>query len=190
MRKTLFATGLIAAAALATACYPHRLDSVDYDVVITLFDSTANFQAATYYLRNEVVHLVPPGEADNIGRGADAAVLAAIRTNMTARGYAEVTDSLTADLKLLSAATTTDYQGYYWDYWCYSWYYYCPPYWGTYEFTTGTLMVSMKDRRVPTGAEAAWFGVANGLLGSVPSASRATEAVNAMFQQSPYISAN
>jgi hypothetical protein len=187
---------LVGAASVAAACYPHRLDSVDYDVVATVFDSSANFKATapattvTYYLLNQVVHLFPPGGSDNIGHGADAAVLAAIRANMTARGYTEGTDSTTVDLKLLAAATTTDYTAYYQGYYCGIYWYYCPPYWGSYSYTLGTLLVSMKDRRVPTGAEAMWLGMGNGLLNGTPSASRVTDAVNAMFLQSPYISAN
>lgn len=191
MRKAWLAVTLVGAASVAAACYPHRLDSVDYDVVATLYDTTAAFNTAgTYYLLNQVVHLVPPGESDNIGHSADAAVLAAIRTNMTARGYTEGTDSTTVDLKLLAAATTTDYTAYYQGYYCGYYWYYCPPYWGSYSYTLGTLLVSMKDRRVPTGAEAMWLGVGNGLLNGTPSASRLTDAVNAMFSQSPYISAN
>jgi len=191
MRKALSAALLLAASAAVAACYPHRLDSVDYDVVVTLHDTTANFQGATFYLFPTVAHLVPPGESDNISRAADAAALAAIRDNMTTAGYTEVTDSTVADVKLLSAATTTDYQGYYWSYYCGYYWYYCPPYWGTYEFTTGTLLVSMKDRRLAgSGAEAMWLGIGNGLLNSTPSPTRVTDAIDAMFGQSPYISAN
>jgi hypothetical protein len=191
MKKVLSAVALVAAIGAAASCYPNRLDSVDYDVVVTVYDTTANFQGATFYLNPTLVHLVPPGESDGIGHGADAAALAAIRNNMTTAGYTETTDSTVADIKMLSAATTTTYQGYYWSYYCGIYYYYCPPYWGSYEFTTGTLIVSMKDRRVAgTGPEAMWLGFGNGLLNSVPSATRVTDAVNAMFRQSPYISAN
>jgi hypothetical protein len=156
-----------------------------------VFDSTSNFQATTYYLRPQVVHLVPPGETDPIGVTVDAAILSAITTNMNARGYTSSTDSTTADIKVMAAATTTEYQGYYWDYWCYTWYYYCPPYWGTYEFTLGTLIITMKDRRVAgTGAEAMWLGIGNGMLSGVPNPANVTSAVNQMYAQSPYISAN
>jgi hypothetical protein len=192
VKKTLSAALLIAAAAGAAAGYPHRLDDVDYDVVVTRFDSTANFQAGTFYLLDQVVHLIPPGSSDNLPAFSEPTVLAQIRTNMTARGYVEVTDSNAADIRMVSAVSTTDYVGYYYDYWCYYWYYYCPPYWGTYEYTVGTLFVSMKDRRTQgaSGTPPMWLGLGNGLVQSGTTTQRLTAAIDQMFAQSPYIHAN
>lgn len=193
MKKALFSAVLVAAVAATAACYPHRLDNVNTDVVVTLYDSTANFQATTYYLRPTVVHLVPPGETDNISRVLDPVVLATIQTNMDNAGYTASTDSLTADIKVMAAATTTDYSGWYYNYWCYGWYYYCPPYWGYYEYTLGSVLVSLKDRRVTStasGTNAMWLGIGNGLLDTGANATRVTDAIDQMFRQSPYISAN
>ncbi len=192
MSKLLSAALLVGATATAASCYPNRLDSVDYDVVATVFDSSANFQANTFYLLDQVVHLVPPGEADNLPAFNEAAVLAQIRTNMTSRGYTEVTDSNAADIRMVSAVSTTEYQGYYWDYWCYTWYYYCPPYWGVYEFTVGSIFVTMKDRRAQgaSGTPPMWLGIGNGLAGSGATTQRLSDAIDQMFAQSPYIDAN
>ena len=193
----MFAAAVASSLFVVSACYPDRLDNVNYDVVATVHDSTANFKATTFALDDSVVHLLVSG-SDNISRAYDAQILARIRSNMTARGYTEVADPNTADLAMLVGVTTADYTAYYWDYWCGSWGYwwgygcYYPPYYGTYTYTLGTLFVGMQDRRTLTGGkvETIWLGIGNGLVGQGVTATRVTGAIDQMFTQSPFIKAN
>jgi len=144
------------------------------------------------------VHLVPPGEFDDISHALDAAIIAEIRDQMEDRGYTYVANPNTADLTLLPAVSTTEYQGYYWDYWCGYWGYwypygcYYPPYYGTYEYTVGSLFVTMSDRRLAAGGDVPliWLAIANGLAGTGSTAARLTDGIQQMFAQSPYINAN
>jgi hypothetical protein len=197
MRKpSWFVAGALAAMVASVGCYPERFEATNYDAVATLNDTTANFaSASTFFLTPVVVHLVAPGEPDNITRAHDALILSTITTNMTNRGYAAAVDSATADLKLVVLVGSSTYQGYYWSYWCdfYGWYGGCyyPPYWGTYyEYTLGTIMIGMADNRAvaPGGvAPLIWFAAANGLVTSASTATRITNAINQAFIQSPYI---
>lgn len=195
MKRRLFATAAIVAA-MSGGCYPNRLDTVDYDIVVSMHDSTANF-AGTYSLRDTVIHLTAPGETDQISRVLDPVILATIRTNMAARGYTEITtpgaDS-TANLGMGASVSSAEYTGYYWSYWCGIYYYYgCyyPPYWGTYSYTTGTLFITMWDNRNPVAGERqlVWLNIGNGLLGTGANANRVSDAINSMFAQSPYVDA-
>lgn len=195
MRKLLSAVSLAVFAAVLGSCYPDRLDTINYDMVITTYDTSASFHAVTYFLRDTVVHLVPPGGRDDITRLYDNQIINQVRQNMQARGYTSLADTNGADLQVGIAASTTDYTGYYWNYWCDWWwgYYGCyyPPYWGTYTYTVGTLFVAIGDRRQVDGAtgnrQLIWIGLGNGLAGSGATAARLTAGIDQMFAQSPYI---
>lgn len=179
---------------VVVGCYPDRLSTSNYDMVITTYDTAASFTAATYFLRDTVVHLVPPGGTDDITRLFDNQIITQVRTNMQARGYISLPDTNGADLHVAIAVSTTEYTGYYWNYWCDIWYgyygCYYPPYWGTYSYTLGTLFVTIGDRRqVGAGGkrELIWIGLANGLAGQGSTAARLTSGIDQMFAQSPYI---
>ena len=195
MKRRLFAAAALLAA-LSGGCYPNRLDSVDYDMVVSIHDSTATFAATTYSLRDTVIHLVAPGEGDQISRLLDPVILATIRTNMNGRGYTEITGAGAediADLRLAASVSTNEYTAYYWDYWCGIYWYGCyyPPYYGSYTYTTGSLFLTMQDRRAPVGGDfpLIWLNIGNGLLGTGANAVRVTDAINTMFLQSPYVDA-
>jgi hypothetical protein len=181
------------------ACYPDQYDDYLYESVLTLYDTSAansgDFSTATTYsLADSVVHLVPPGEDDDVTRLYDQAILDRIRFNMDAAGYAEVINPANADLTLLTFATSSTYYGYVYDYWCtyYGWYYTysCgyPGYWYAYEYTTGTLMISMADNRAVANnmAPLIWFAGMNGLMGGAD-ATLITTVIDLAFAQSPYI---
>jgi len=197
MKRLLVSAVLVAGVAAAGGCYPDRLDGTNYDMIASVFDSTANFAATTYSLKDTVVHLVEPGLGDNLTRVLDPTILAAIRSNMNTRGYAEIPGAIgqtTADLRLVAAVSSSEYTAYYWDYWCGIYWYGCyyPPYYGSYTYTTGTVFVAMEDRRPPANGgkqPLIWLALGNGLMNNAPSAARVTGAINTMFDQSPYIDA-
>jgi uncharacterized protein DUF4136 len=196
--QTSFGALALAAAVFGAGCYPDRLDTTSYDVVATVRDTTAIFNTATTFsVPDSITHLIPPAQ-DNISHALDLQIINQVRINMVAAGYTEVADPTTADLNLLLAVSTTEYQGYYWSDWCsfYGWYYpYCwyyPPYWGTYSYTAGSLFVVMADKRALSAGNVPliWLGVGNGLVTGTATAARVTAAVDQMFDQSPYINAN
>lgn len=197
-RPLVVAAACVVLSAGAGGCYPNRLDGVDYDAVATVTDTTANWAATTYSMSDSVVHLVPPGEQDNISRAFDATIIATVRANMNARGYTSVATPATADFHVRLAVSSTEYQGYYWNYWCGYWGYwypygcYYPPYYGTYTYTVGSLFVAISDRRVtttPNQSPLIWLSVGNGVANNGSTAARITNAINQMFTQSPYIDA-
>lgn len=196
-RPLVVAAACVILSAGAGGCYPNRLDGVDYDAVATVTDTTANWVATTYAMSDSVVHLVPPGEQDNISRINDAQIIATVRANMNARGYTSVATPATADLHVRVAISSTEYEGYYWNYWCGYWGYwypygcYYPPYYGTYSYTVGSLFVAISDRRNAGAGDSPliWLSVGNGVAGNGSTSVRLTSAINQMFAQSPYIDA-
>jgi hypothetical protein len=197
MRRHLLAAALVSAAFASGGCYPDRFDGTNYDLIASTHDSTGNFHATTYALKDTVVHLTDPGLGDNVTRTLDPTILATVRTNMNNAGYTEIAGAAgqtTADLRLVAAVSSNEYTQYYWDYYCGIYWYGCyyPPYYSSYTYTTGSLFVAMQDRRVPpvnAKQPLIWLSIANGLMNSAPSAARVTSAINTMFTQSPYIDA-
>lgn len=193
----LIAGWVLALAPLAgLGCYPSRFDSSNYDSVATLRDTTAAFgTATTFALADSVVHLVPPGGTDTLSRAYDQQIVARVRTNMTAAGYTEVANPAAANLVVMTFATSSTYQGYYWDNWCgyYGWYYPygCgyPGYWYTYEYTVGTVIIGMRDNRLLANNKAPmiWFAGLSGLVGQGTTVTRLNTAIDQAFDQSPYI---
>ena len=196
------ATKLIAGWVLALAplagsgCYPSRYDSSNYDSVVTLSDTAAVFgTATTFALADSVVHLVPPGQTDELTRIYDQQILDQIRTNMLANGYTEVANPTVANLNLMTLATSSTYYGYYWDNWCgyYGWWYPygCgyPGYWYTYEYTVGSVLIGMQDNRAVANNKAPliWFAGLSGLVGQGVTPARLNAAIDQAFDQSPYI---
>lgn len=194
-RATQWIAGLAVVLIAGSGCYPDQYDSVNYDSVATLYDTSAVFHTATTFaLADSVVHL--GGGTDDIPRTYDAQILARIRLNMTNAGYTEVATPATANLDLVALVTTSTYAGYYWDAWCgyYGYWYpgyacYYPPYWGVYSYTVGTLLIGMSDNRAAVSAKAPmiWFAGISGLMNQASSQSRVTSTIDQAFAQSPYI---
>ncbi len=174
------------------ACYPgDELTVSEADVVVTTFDTDVDFSAlASYALVDTVYHLVGSG-TDDISRAYDSQLLAAVRSNMNGLGFTDVADTNTADVIMVVGVTTAEYQNYY-SYggcWYYCWGY--PPYWGTYSYTVGTILVNM-TRRADTGGgrvPVAWLAALNGYSDSSSNLKRIQSGVNQAFAQSKYLGA-
>jgi hypothetical protein len=179
------------AATLVASCYPgDSLTVSEADVVVTTFDNAVDFADLTNYaLVDSVYHLVGDGK-DEISRAYDAQMLAQVRSNMDGLGFTEVADTNAADVILVMAVTTTEYRGYY-SYGCYyycGWYY--PPYWGSYTYTIGTILINMARRdpgasRVPV----AWLAALNGYSDKNSNGQRIKSGINQAFAQSKYLGA-
>jgi hypothetical protein len=126
---------------------------------------------------------------------------------MDALGYTRVTDTTqTVSVVVLLSAIKSDWQvsgyypGGYWGWYPYypggGWYPYYPGYAYSYEFTTGTVFVTMIDPEKRNSNDPAnspvWGATLNGLAGDSRSgtATRITNGINQAFAQSPYLKVN
>jgi hypothetical protein len=188
------------------ACYPYDRESTsDYDVIATTFDPNAVFpDQNTYSMPDVIVEVTdpttPPDQADRINATVEAAILGAIADNMADLGYTRVpnnpdgTAPSGVDVQITPFAAETTWVGgscypYYYD-WYYGGYGWCYPVY--YSYTTGSVIVPMidPDPALPPNSEPLWIAGINGIVGTdTPSAtaSRARNAINAAFSQSPYL---
>jgi hypothetical protein len=194
-------------------CYPYdsNQSASSYDIALTQFSSKANFYPTptpppnttpTYYMPDEVKHLVPPGTTDTIPTTYDSLILSQIAANMTALQYTRIPTSTDItpgnpqpNFVVTVSVTTSTYYGYtywggYWGYgcYCYGGYY---PYMQPYSFSTGTILIDMADQSQvdPVGQTATiiWGCGINGLMYAGSTSSRITNQINQCFSQSPYL---
>jgi hypothetical protein len=188
IKKILYSLPVLALVVLSSCYTDYGLDTDNYDVVVTLYDNTYNFQNKTkYFLADSLV----------IGNSIDAtyknAVLNTLNTNMAAAGWTKVADIQQADVVLSAgASSTTTYVnnggGCWWDYYGYYWCY--PDYSYDYTYTTGTIFILMNDRAASTSGsndKPEWFSALNGLADQGNAAGRITAGINQAFTQSPYL---
>ncbi len=203
VRVALLIVGLLP---ILGGCYPYDRESTsDYDVIATTFDPNVVFaNLSTYAMPDEIVEVTdpdtPPDQADRINATVESAILGAIATNMQALGYTRVANNpdgtapAGVDVQITPFAVQSTWVGgscypYYYD-WYYSGYGWCYPVY--YSYTTGSVIVPMidPDPLLPPNSEPLWIAGINGITGTdTPSAtaSRARNAINAAFNQSPYL---
>lgn len=194
------------------ACYPGRFDAVgDFDSVSTVTAPGADFAGiTTFSLQDSVVHLVPPGDEDEVDHTLDAFTLDRTRQNLLALGWTEIVApdaNNEPDVVVQVAATSSTYIGYtypWWAYWGYWWGWGYGPGWGVgyppviipYEFSTGTLLLQMLDLRGTDSQNPAgtlpviWIAGANGLLDGASNAElqvRIGQAIDQAFEQTPQL---
>ena len=194
---------LILLALLFVSCYPGQpLNTSDLDVVVTLYDTHANFSTKhTYAMPDSVIHIADSSENKiEVGRQYDALILSEINKNMVKAGFTRVANTIQADVLVLPTASLTIYVGYtpgywYWGGWFYppppggGWYYPYPP-GQVYTYPIGTLFIDMVDpvdttqKRIPS----IWTAALNGLAdGAVTTSTRITNGISQAFIQSPYL---
>lgn len=212
----LWVLGLIAVTAAASlhlaACTPNSGITVqESDVVATVYDKDVNFGAIkTFAMPDTIIHM-EGADSTLLTREADEEILALVAANFEARGYERVFEGAPnpPDVAVLCQATAGSYYSLYSSYPWYGWggYYpgwgwgggwgwYYPPSWGvSYSYSLGTLIVTMgdpdeisDDPETPT-VPAYWTGTINGILDDKTSSlrSRVGNAINQMFEQSPYL---
>jgi hypothetical protein len=195
---------------LLYSCYPdYGLSVTDFDTVITVFDENANFKQPTYAMPDTVVHLVDEGTPEeDIDRSKDRLILSTVADNMQALGYERVAVDTTAAAPafviLIGATSSENYVRVYypgWGYWGgWGWWGGYPGYGypggsATYNYTTGTIFLSMLEPEKINPDDgtygAVWLARMNGVLSSsVNSNSRIKQRINDAFNQSPYLGAN
>ncbi len=198
------------------SCYPGDINTVgEADLVLTFFDSTADFASiGTYAMPDSIVRITDEGGSSAANPVVDAQVLAQIEAEFAALGYTRVVvNGAEPDVVVVVTAARVDidywFGGGWWDYWgwwpgwgpgwgpcCYGpgyapGYPWGPVYGGTQSI--GTLVITMLDPNMTPRQEmeipAIWVGAINGLLqGSDASiVARLEGLIGQAFVQSPYL---
>jgi len=208
--KNLIFLMMVAAIGFVSCQKTPDLNQLSSDfVVATSLDKTASFGSyKTYYISDTVINLGGSG-ADTVLTDANAQQLvAAVKTNMSARGYTLVSRLAHPDLGMTLGVVKVvnvdvfypgwwdGYPGWYYPgYWWGGWYPYYYPFSTVYTYTTGTLILDtydLKNAATKHQYAAIWNCTAFGALGSSTSGNttRAVNSINQGFNQSPYFKAN
>ena len=183
------------------SCYVNDPDYVDeYDLVMTNYDNTVTFKGnKNYAIPNKVVEITGNFSVGQpvvyLEEPYASTIISRIKSNMTALGYTEVTDTTDADFLIFPSELETTNVTYYYDYWYwyypgyYGWYY---PYSYAYSYTTGSVIMTMimRDQTSPGGKlHVAWTGVVNGVLDGYSSnaITRLNTTIDQAFAQSQYL---
>lgn len=206
----LLVVTLSAAGVLFLSCYPdYGLGISDYDMVLTGYDRSIDFgKLQTYAMPDTVLHPVPEGKTDDLSRDYDELIISRVAENMAKYGYTRITDpAQTVDVVILLSALKSDWQVYnyyppgWWGWYPWypggPWYPWYPGYGTSYEFSTGTLFITMIDPEnidPENKAVSTWWGaLLNGLAGGdTPSGvrQRIQSGINEAFAISPYLKTN
>ncbi len=187
---------------VGAGCHPGEINEIsELDIVATFYDETVDFGAFQTYAMEDTIYnlhvLQDPTAEDNLDRRFDAEIIAQVKSEMAARGYALVDTSEAHDLRLGLGAWDTPgslvystmpwwggSSGYWW------------PSWGSVDFTKGTLLVLLADwaNRDPVSGEfdPIWTGGLDGVLEESGSntATRLERGISQMYIQSPYLQSN
>ena len=195
-----------------TSCYTdYGLTSADYDVVVTKYDKTTDFNSLkTFSLVDSVFHITgdkDEPDSDLLSRQNDRLIISTIRTNMLDLGYTEITDpsdqnkpAVVIAIQALGTQVDQYYAGGYYPGWGYpgwgwgGYYPYYPGYVGKSTYYVGTLYIDYFDidaSDIPNDILVSpWYATINGLLNSGGTESRLTNSINQAFDQSPYLKIN
>lgn len=183
--------------------------------VVTIRDETVNFgNLRTFAMPDTVVQFAPrTGAPLAVSREFDHVALNEVRQNLLLRGYTEVSNPAInrPDFVVLVGSTaTTNYDAYvsypWFDVWGFypGWNWYAPGFtsswnlvypWyasvGVTAYDRGTMLVTilptLSVNPLSQTINSAWAGVASALLNGTVTASTVSNAVDIMFQQSPYL---
>jgi hypothetical protein len=214
--QRLRVTLLIAAGlAILASCAPESAFETagDYDVVVTLYDKSADYGSiVTYLMPDSVVHFEDPDNpAKPLSHEYDDLILERVEYNLQAIGYRKENDpgNKAPDVYVLVSATSSQWYAAsyswlprwgWWPYWPGSsadWTF-MGPYYGrgrVYDFSTGTLLIDMADNRDLEEGEdppGIWTAAMNGILtdGSSNAPQRLVDFIDRAFYQSPYLGAD
>jgi hypothetical protein len=182
----------------------------DYDVVVTLYDKSADFGSIrTYLMPDSVVHFQNSDHpADGISHDYDDLILERVEYNLQAIGYTKETDPEhnAPDVYVLVSAASSQWRAVdyswlpRWGWWAYwpdaasDWMFMSPYYAGgsVFTFSTGTLLIDMADYRDADPENGtmpgAWTAAMNGLL-AADTPQRLVDFIDRAFHQSLYLGA-
>jgi len=202
-KKNLFIPILVIFVISLSSCYnDYGLNSTDFDVVLTVNDSSTNYlNYKTFIIPDSVVQL----GGSTISNTYSALMLNTFINQLKSRGYRQIfpTDSVRADLVALVTVTSSNNYVYnydYWGYWgWYGWTSYYPfgpgygyyPVYSGYSFTSGTMLMNLidvaKTDTINKKVGSIWLGAINGVIDGNNQSDRIINGVNQAFTQSPYI---
>lgn len=172
-------------------------------IYTTSYDSAANFASYKTFSIADSVAVIDNGTVIKDHSASDDAYIDIMTSMMQQRGYQLVDVSDSPDIaiainRVYNTATGyfdySDYWGYYggyWDpyYWGYGGYpYYVPYVFGVYKITEGLYSIDMfdlKNAEQNGKINLIWNGLVRGE--GIFNASTASDAINALFTQSPYL---
>lgn len=197
-------------AILSSACQtePDSAKLIDEMVVSTNFDTEADFEAyLTYAIPTDTIGFQSNNSNDTIIVSPESTfprhVLTAIRQNLNARGYTEVSKEedpdvgmnvmVVNDFNLFQEIVYPGYYGYPGNY--YSGYYgygsyYGYPYVNTYAYNTGVLiveMVDLKNRTPDNKVKVVWDAYMGDVYSTIDRLAQSQKAIDQAFVQSPYL---
>ena len=202
-RRMVLYTVFIGIIVIFSSCFvDYGLDTENYDVVVTYYDSTYNFGTANKYSLVDSVVQIGSG---SMTRAYDDLIKQEVISNLASLGWTRVYDS-TANVFVTLGVTSSTYIVNSYDWWYYygwyggwGYYPYYGPGWGwyypypttDYTFTTASVIITMVDpskgnqntKTVPVE----WLAIINGVInGSAPQA-RISSGIDQAFSQSPYL---
>jgi len=209
-RTQLMLIGFLALSAMITGCTKDPLNHLNAEesrIYVTSFDSSVNFSSYKTYSIADSVGVIDNGSAIKERTELDQAYIDAVNKYMQQRGYMPVNKNSNPDLAvninrvyhtstgLIDYTDYWDYYDGYWDpsYWGYSGdVYYVPYVYGAYQVTEGLMSVDMFDLKnaVAHGNKInlVWNGLVRGE--GIFDSANADPSVKALFDQSPYLTAN
>ena len=181
---------------LAVSCRKEptrQLSDDESRIYITNKATGTNFgRFTTFAVRDSVLNVDGDNRTYQLNN-VDRAFIQAVRVNMRARGYTEVTTAQSPDLGLLvtritKTSTGTIIWGGGWG--GGGWWGWGPPLWGvtTFEVREGMLAVDMGDVNkapIQNQINLVWSGLIRGR--AIFDINNATPQINQLFEQSPYI---
>ena len=198
-RKTIglvFGLAMVIVFVAGLSCYPdYGLTTADYDMVLTLYDTNNDFSGYVYYaMPDTIIHPVPDGQTDDLGRDFDSRIIADVVRNMNSLGFQRITDTTQisqTDVIILLSAYKQEWvvNGWYPGGW-WGWYPWYPGYGYSYNYSTGTVFISMIDvEKYDPNAQinsTVWNAGLNGLTGDTRTgtSTRIRNAINQAFAQS------
>lgn len=184
---------------------------IDQMVVSTNYDAEADFGAyATFAMPKDTIGFISNSSSDTIITSPKSDfpryVLTALRNNLSARGYTEVSKAEDPDVGfnvllvndfnvfqeiIYPGGGYGGYPGsyYYPGYWGYGSYYYYP-YINTYAYNTGVLiveMVDLKNRTPDNKVKVVWDAYIGDIYSTIERRTASEEAIDQAFIQSPYL---
>jgi hypothetical protein len=182
-----------------------QLSTEESRIYITNHDSTVHFSNFLTFSIADSVAVIQDGQL--LGKSkdpVDTAFISALAANLRQRGFTQVAKDAHPDLglninRIYSTYTGlvnygSYYGGYggYWDpyYWGYAGYPYYGSFVGVYQFTDGAVSIDMfdlKDATANNDLKAVWNGLIRG--SGIFDPQTAASQVKALFDQSPYLSA-
>lgn len=193
-------------ALLLAACTKDPLDYLSVDdtrIYTTDYDSTTDFTSFKTYSISDSVTYIDNGVSTKELAGIDVSYIDAVDEYMQQRGYTKVKRFNNPDLGIninriystetdvIDYTTYWSFYGGYWDpyYWGYGGYDYGYPYgYGSYSYTTAAESIDMLDLKNAAAngqIDIIWTGLVRGQ--EILDTANADDAVEALFNQSPYL---